>query len=148
MSKCRYSLSIALVLCLMLQGSGLSFASAKGLADCEMDMQQMEMMPMDLGQDNHDHAAMMHEQTSSVSMDDTADEQASAETDCCDVDEITRGDCTDMPDCHSCGSMISLSISNSTDSSATPAPSTRRWLHPPALQTFSPPDLWRPPITA
>lgn len=126
MSKHRYSLSIALVLCLMLQGSGLSFASANGVADCGMDLQQMAMM----------------------SMNDAADELASVEADCCDVDDITRGDCTDMPDCHSCGSMISLSIPNSTGTPAAPASTTRRWLHPPSTRTFSPPDLWRPPITA
>lgn len=148
MSKCRYSLSIALILCLMLQGSGLSFASANGIADCGIDMQQMEMMPMNTQQEGHNHAAMLHGQTPSVSMDDTADEQASAETDCCDVDEITRGDCTDMPDCHSCGSMISLSIPNSTGTPAAPAPTNRRWLHPPSTRMFSPPDLWRPPMTA
>lgn len=138
MPKRRYSLSIALILCFMLQGSGLSFASANGVADCGMDLQQ----------DGHDHLAMVHGQMPSVSMNDVSDELVSVEADCCDVDGITRGDCTDMPDCHSCGSMISLSIPNSTGTPAAPVPTHRRWLHPPSTRTFSPPDLWRPPMTA
>lgn len=148
MSRHHYSLSIVLVLCLVLQGSGLSFASANGVADCGMDMQQMAMMPMNMQQDGHDHSAMLHGQTPSESMNDAADLLTSIEADCCDVDDITRGDCTDMPDCHSCGSMISLSIPNSAATPAAPVATSKRWLHPPSTRTFSPPDLWRPPMTA
>ncbi|MGB4247813.1 MAG: hypothetical protein WBJ75_08860 [Pseudohongiellaceae bacterium] len=140
MSKSRYSLSIVLVLCIVLQGSGLSFASANGVADCGMDMQQMAKMPMNMQQDSHDHSTMHHEQASPTSVSDVAD--------CCDVDNITRSDCTDMPDCQSCGSMISLSIPNSAVAPATPVSTNKRWLHPPSTRTFSPPDLWRPPMTA
>lgn len=140
MSKRRHILSIVLVLCLVLQGSGLSFAAANGVADCGMDMQQMAKMPMNMQQDGHDHSAMRHEQTSPVSASDVAD--------CCDVDDITRGDCTDMPDCDSCGSMISLSIPNSAATPAAPVSTNKRWLHPPSTRAFSPPDLWRPPMTA
>ncbi|MES3006846.1 MAG: hypothetical protein V4751_03645 [Pseudomonadota bacterium] len=147
MSKHRYRLSIALVLCLVLQGSGLSFAAANGVADCGMDMQQMAMMPMSMQQDGHDHSAMLHGLTPSVSMNDAPDQLASVEADCCDVDDIRRGDCTDMPDCHSCSSMINLSIPNNTDTPAALASSNKRWLHPPSTRTFSPPDLWRPPMT-
>ena len=148
MSKRRYSLSITLILCLVLQGSGMSFASANGVADCGMALPQMEMMSMNMQQDGHDHSAMLPGQMPSVSMSDASDEQISVEADCCDVDGITRGDCTDMPDCHSCGSLISLSIPNSTATLGAAEPTQRRWLHPPSTRTFSPPDLWRPPITA
>lgn len=146
MLKRRCSLSIVLLLCLVLQGSGLSSASAKGVADCGTDMKQMEMVPMSTQQLSHDHSAMLHGIISSESIKEAADELASVETDCCDVDEITRGDCTDMPDCQSCGSMISLSIPNRSALPVAAPRSTTRWLHILALRAFSPSDLWRPPI--
>ncbi|MDO8272033.1 MAG: hypothetical protein Q7U82_08940 [Gammaproteobacteria bacterium] len=144
----RYSLLIALILCLVLQGSGLSFASANGVADCGMDMQQMKMMPMSMQQGGHDHSTMLHGQTPFVSVDGGTGQSTSAAADCCDADDITRSDCNDMPDCQSCGSMITLSIPNRTATSATSPSSTGHWLHPPSTRAFSPPDLWRPPMSA
>ncbi|MDP3517298.1 MAG: hypothetical protein Q8S94_09040 [Pseudohongiella sp.] len=101
MSRNRLSLTITLILCLMLQGSGLSFASAKGVADCGMDMQQMEMMWIGMQQEGHDHSAMHDKSMPPASMDHATHEQGSVDTDCCDVDNITRSDCISMPDCHS-----------------------------------------------
>lgn len=143
----RYSLSITLILCLILQGSSLSFAAANGVLDCGMDMQQMDTMQM-IMQSSPDHAAVHHEQTSPMSMEDTSGQLSSNESDCCDVNDATRSDCTDMPDCHSCGSMITLSIpTRSMTLTAAPA-ITKQWLHPPTPKNQSPPDLWRPPIAS
>lgn len=148
MLRNRFNPSLALVLCLILQGSGLTFAAPKGLADCGMDMQQMSMMSMNLQQDRHDHSAMLHEPMSPTSMDHATQGQGPSDTECCDVDGIARGDCASMLDCHVCGSMISLPIPNNTMMPPSQASVGRRWLPPPAARTFSPPDLWRPPITA
>lgn len=140
MSRLHFNLSIALILCLVMQGTSLSFASAIGVADCGMDMRQMIMAPMDMGADEHGHWAMRHAQTPPVPMSDTAD--------CCHVDGISRSACTDMPDCHSCSSLVSLSIIDNTVTPFAPDSTHKRWLYPPSFRTFSPPDLWRPPIKA
>lgn len=148
MSKHRHSLSISLILCLVLQVSGLSFAAANGVSDCGMDMQQMNSLRMIMQQDSQNQVALHHEQTSPMSMEDMSDQLSSHESDCCDVGDATRSDCTDMTDCHSCGSVISVSIPNRITTLAAAPSSTRHWLHPPSSKALSPPDLWRPPIVA